>query len=79
MNSSVFELRAAYELAEKEHRSAFRRAQWLERRLLDAPTEQDYARIKAELDAQEELLKARGRELALARYKYCAEDFTFFR
>lgn len=59
-----------FEAAEKAHRDAFRRAEWLERRLLDAPTEEDYNRLAAELDQQEKELKTLGRELMRARAQW---------
>ncbi len=60
---TYFESKRDFEQAERAHRDAFRRAQWLERRLMDAPTEEEYNRIKAELDRQEEELRG---PLALA-------------
>ena len=74
--NTVYELKAVFEAAEKAHRAAYRRAQWLERRLLDAPTEADYNSIAAELDRQEEQLKASGLALTRARYAYAAADLN---
>lgn len=67
---TYFEAKQDFEKAEKVHNDAFRRAQWLERRLMAAPTEEDYNRIKAELDRQEEELKG---PLALALLRARAE------
>lgn len=71
---TYFESKRDFEQAEKAYSDAFRRAQWLERRLMDAPTEEEYNRIKAELDRQEEQLKNLGLALTKARYEYGAAE-----
>ena len=69
---TYFEARKEFEQAEKAHNDAFRRAQWLENRLLNAPTEEEYNRIKAELDRQEEELKELSLALIKARYEWAS-------
>jgi ferric-dicitrate binding protein FerR (iron transport regulator) len=76
MDENIRQLKAAYETAKKEHRAAFRRATWLERRLYDAPTEADYRAISAELEAQEEKLKLLGASVANLCAAYAAADIA---
>ena len=70
MNNSIQELKKAFVEAEERHRAAYRRAVWLERRLYDAPTEEDYQRISAELENQEKQLQELGLVVINARLAY---------
>jgi len=76
MNKTLDELRAEFDAAERAHRAAYRRAQWLEKRLFDATTETEYQEIAAQLDAQETALKSLGQELTRARYAYTGAELT---
>ena len=69
---TYFEARRDFEQAEKAFNDAFRRAQWLERRLMDAPTEDEYKRLKTELDRREEELKDLSLALIKARYEWAS-------
>ena len=73
--TTLEELKTQYEAAEAEHRQAMRRATWLERRLYEAPTEEEYNRLSAELQAQEKTLAELGKACTLARLRYVAADF----
>lgn len=64
------DIRQAYEEAEQKHRTAYRRAIWLEHRLFSAPTEEEYNAISAELEKQETELRTLAREATLARLCY---------
>ena len=66
------ELRAAFEKAEKEYTAAYRRAQWLERRMMDAQTDDEYNDYARRLEAQEAALKPLGLAVIRARYEYTA-------
>lgn len=67
---TYFEARQDFEKAEKTHNDAFRRLQWLERCLMDTRTEEDYQRIAAEIDRQEEKLKTLNLALLRARAEW---------
>ena len=70
MNQIVIELKTALENAEREHRHSLLRQQWLERRLLEAPTESEFHSLLAELTSQEETTAQLGRAVVLARCKW---------
>ena len=65
-------LKITLESAEKTHTDALRRLQWLERRLMDAQTQEEYDHIKELLDKQEEYTKETGKIEMQARWKYAA-------
>lgn len=70
MNKTVTELKTALENAEREHRHSLLRQQWLERRLLEAPTETEFHSRLAELTALEEITAQLGRAVSIARCKW---------
>lgn len=70
MNQTVSELKIALETAEREHRHSLLRQQWLERRLLEAPTESEFHSLLAELTAQEENTVRLGQAVTLARCRW---------
>lgn len=72
MTKTVTELKNALENAEREHRHSLLRQQWLERRLLEAPTESEFHSLLGELTTQEETTAQLGRAVALARYEWGA-------
>lgn len=70
MNKTVTELKTALETAEREHRHSLLRQQWLERRLLEAPTESEFHSLLAELTAQEDTTAQLGQAVNIARCKW---------
>lgn len=70
--ANTAELRPQYVRAEEQHQSAFRRAQWLERRMLDAPTEAEFLRLEKELKEQEDTVRALAFEATRRRIDYLA-------
>ena len=76
IKNELNELRAAYEQAEKSCLAAARRAQWLERRLFEAATDEEYAARATELETQEAALKDLGKTLTLARYDYVSAELA---
>lgn len=73
-NIDIIELRTAYARAEREHRAAFRRASWLERRLFAAKDDAEYNDLAAELEQAEERLTELSAALIRARAEYAAAE-----
>ena len=78
MNQIVIELKTALENAEREHRHSLLRQQWLERRLIEAPTETEFHSLLAELTAQEEITVQLGRAVTRARYEWGAANLDAY-
>ena len=70
--NNAAELRLLYTRAEEAHQSAYRRAQWLERRLINAPTEEQFREIEKELQEQEKELRSLALEATRRRLDYVA-------
>lgn len=73
--TNLLEVRAAFEAAEKDYTRAYRRAQWLEARMMAAETDDEYNNYARQLEAQEAVLKPLGLKLMRARYEYTAGEF----
>lgn len=71
---SIEELRSALETAERNLYHANLRRQWLENRLLEAPDEQNFDSVMAELTAQETKVKELGRAVMQARSAWAGAD-----
>lgn len=76
MGKTLTELRAEFDAAERAHRAAYRRAQWLEKRLFEATTETEYQEIAAQLDAQETALDPLNVALIRARSAYIGAELS---
>lgn len=70
------ELKAAFDEAERIYKSAYRRTQWLENRLMKAADNDEFYRLNAELEAQEKRLKVLSLDLIKARYNLGAADLS---
>lgn len=71
---TVAEMKAAADAAERELRFANLRRQWMERRLLEAPTELEFDSLLAELSALEDKIVNLGLEVARARAAWAGAD-----
>lgn len=76
MNQTIQEMRQAYIDAETRQRAAYRRAVWLEQRLYEARTEEEYSAISAELEQWEKKLQELSAIAMTARYAYTAASFA---
>ena len=66
------DLKEQCEKAEEIYLRAKRRAGWIERRMYDAPTEELFTMLAAELEKQEKLVNTLAAAALSARYKYLA-------
>lgn len=72
---TVEELRSNLKIAERNLRFANLRRQWLERRLIEAPNEQEFSSLLAELSALEDKTADLGIDALRARAAWAqAED-----
>ena len=69
-------LKIRYDDLERQHRAIFRKCEWLERQLLQAPTSQEFDLIEAQLEEQERALKELAGQLSYVRALYTAAELA---
>lgn len=72
--TNLLDARAAFETAETDYNRAYRRAQWLEARMMGATDDDTYNNYARQLEEQETVLKYLGVELMRARAAFVGEE-----
>ena len=75
-NRTLQELKRAYIEAEERHRDAYRRAIWLEKRLYEASTEEEFSSRQEELKTCEKMLQELAIIVSHARRIYVAAELA---
>ena len=76
MSEHVRELKANFIEAEERYREAYRRAVWVERQLLDAPTTQAFDELSVILKDLERLVFELGEKAQIARVAYVQAEMS---
>ena len=72
--TNLLDVRAAFEKAETDYNRAYRRAHWLEARLMAAESDDEYNNYARQLEEQETALKYLGVALMKARAAFVGEE-----